>query len=209
MKHVTILVGLIAAVLILATVSMAQTGSTIAALGGTSTIQSAPAPDAAVSGLRGELIKDANDVEKKITDLANAIPQEKYSWRPEEGVRSISEVYAHIAGANFMFPGFYGTKAQEGVEKDMEKTVTDKGKILAILKQSFDYLRNAINAVSDADLDKSAKMFGEETTVRNVMLTTATHMHEHLGQSIAYARSNHIVPPWTAAEQKAMDEKKK
>ncbi|MFI5253548.1 MAG: DinB family protein [Bacteroidota bacterium] len=165
-------------------------------------------PPAALPGFRGDLIKDINDVENKIHDLADAIPQEKYGWRPGDGVRSISEVYIHIADANFMFPTFFGAKKQEGLEKDMEKTVTDKGKVLAVVKQSFIYLREAITNLTDADLDKPAKMFGEETTVRGVLLTTATHMHEHLGQSIAYARMNQIVPPWTAAEQAAAKAKK-
>jgi uncharacterized damage-inducible protein DinB len=164
--------------------------------------------DASVPGFRGDLLKDFKGVEQKLTDLANAEPQEKYSWRPAEGVRSISEVYIHIADANFMFPKFWGTKPQDGLEKDMEKTVTDKGKVLAILKQSFSYLHDAVANLSDDDLDKPATMFGQKTTVRNVLLTTATHIHEHLGQSIAYARSNAIVPPWTAAEEAAAKEKK-
>jgi uncharacterized damage-inducible protein DinB len=160
------------------------------------------------AGFRGDFLSDIKDAEQKLTDLANAIPQEKYSWRPGEGVRSISEAYIHIANTNFMFPRFIGAKPQEGLEKDMEKTVTDKGKVIAILKQSFAYLRNAVAGVSDADLDKVVTMFGQKTTVRNVLFTTAVHMHEHLGQSIAYARMNQIVPPWTAAEEAAAKAKK-
>jgi uncharacterized damage-inducible protein DinB len=159
-------------------------------------------------GFRGDFLSDIKEVEQKLTDLADAIPQEIYSWRPGEGVRSISEAYVHIAGANFMFPKFFGTKPQEGLEKDMEKTVTDKGKVIAILKQSFIYLHDAVAGLSDTDLDKVVTMFGQKTTVRNVLFTTAVHMHEHLGQSIAYARMNEIVPPWTAAEEAAAKAKK-
>jgi uncharacterized damage-inducible protein DinB len=165
-------------------------------------------PPASVPGIRGDILNDIKGVEQKLTDLANAEPQEKYSWRPGEGVRSISEVFVHIADANFMFPTFWGAKSQEGLEKDMEKTVTDKGKVVAILKQSFGYLSDAIINLSDDDLDKPATMFGQKTTVRNVLLVTVTHIHEHLGQSIAYARSNEIVPPWTAAEEAAAKAKK-
>jgi uncharacterized damage-inducible protein DinB len=163
---------------------------------------------APVPGFRGDFLNDIKEVEQKLTDLANATPQEKYSWRPGEGVRSISEVYIHIAETNFMFPKFFGAKPQEGLEKDMEKTVTDKGKVLAILKQSFSYLRDAVTNLPDDDLNKPVTMFGQNTTVRNVLFTTAVHMHEHLGQSIAYARSNQIVPPWTAAEEAAAKAKK-
>ena len=69
------------------------------------------------------------------------------------------------------------------------------------LKQSFAHLRQALLTVSDTDLDKSAKLFGNNTSVRNVFLTLVTHAHEHLGQAIAYARMNNITPPWTAARE--------
>jgi uncharacterized damage-inducible protein DinB len=156
---------------------------------------------APATGLRAELVKQCNELEKKFVDLANAMPQGKYSWRPMEGVRSVSEVYMHVVGANYFLPSFGGIKAPEGMSRDMEKTVTQKAKVVEMLKKSFEHLRQAILATSDADLDKPAKMFGQQTTVRDVLLTTVTHMHEHLGQSIAYARMNRVVPPWTAAEQ--------
>jgi uncharacterized damage-inducible protein DinB len=153
------------------------------------------------SGPRAELVKQCNEVEKKFVDLAQAMPQEKYGWRPGEGVRSVSEVYMHVVGANYFIPSFAGVKPPEGLSRDMEKTVTEKAKVVEMLKKSFEHVRQALLSKSDADLDSPGKLFGQETTVRDVMLTTVTHMHEHLGQSIAYARMNGVVPPWTAAEQ--------
>jgi uncharacterized damage-inducible protein DinB len=153
------------------------------------------------SGIRAELLKQVKDAEKKIVDLAEAMPQEKYRWRPMEGVRSVSEVYMHVVGANYFLPSFAGVKPPEGLSRDMEKTVTEKAKVVEMLRRSFDHVRKAIMSESDADLDKPAKLFGQETTVRDVLLTTVVHMHEHLGQSIAYARMNGVVPPWTAAQQ--------
>jgi uncharacterized damage-inducible protein DinB len=153
------------------------------------------------TGIRAELVNDVKELGKKFVDLAEAMPQKNYSWRPMEGVRSVSEVYVHVAGANYFLPTFAGIKAPEGMSQDMEKTVTQKAKVVEMLKKSFDYLRQAILSTSDADLDKPAKMFGQETTVRGVLLTTVTHMHEHLGQSISYARMTKVVPPWTAAQQ--------
>lgn len=153
------------------------------------------------SGLRAELLKQYNEVEKKFVDLAQAMPQEKCTWRPGEGVRSVSEVYMHVVGGNYFLPSFAGVKPPEGLSRDMEKTVTEKAKVIDMLKKSFDHVRQAILSKSDADLDTPAKLFGQETTVRDVFLTTVTHMHEHLGQSIAYARMNGVVPPWSAAEQ--------
>jgi len=156
---------------------------------------------APTSGLRAELVKQCNDLEKKFLDLAQAVPQEKYSWRPGEGVRSVSEVYMHVVGANYFFPSFVGVKSPAGLSRDMEKTVTEKAKVVEMLKKSFEHLRRAILSKADSELDSPAKLFGQETTVRDVLLTTVTHLHEHLGQSIAYARMNGVVPPWTAAEQ--------
>ncbi|MBI4547250.1 MAG: DinB family protein [Ignavibacteriae bacterium] len=153
------------------------------------------------SGFRGEFLYQLDDVSKKIVDLAEAVPTEKYTWRPMEGVRSISEVYMHIAGANYLLPSFVGFKPPAGMNRDMEKTVTEKANVVKFLKQSFEFIRKAIMETSDSDLDKPAKIFGRETTMRGVFFEIANHMHEHLGQSIAYARMNKIVPPWTAAEQ--------
>ena len=140
-------------------------------------------------------------VEKEILGLAEATPAEKFSWRPGEGVRSISEVYMHLAGANYMLPSFAGVKVPDGITRDMEKTVTQKDAVIDALKKSFAHLRSAVAATPDADLDKPLRFFGMDSTVRGLYLITANHEHEHLGQSIAYARMNGIVPPWTAARQ--------
>ncbi len=160
-------------------------------------------------GLRGEMIYNASGVESKILDLVKAVPEDKFSWRPEEGVRSISEVYLHIAGANYLFPSFAGVKPPEGVDlKNLEKSTTDKAAITEAVKKSFAWLRESISKLSDEDLNKSTKMFGIETTYRNVYLVALTHMHEHLGQSIAYSRTVHVVPPWTAEREAKMKEQK-
>ncbi len=156
-------------------------------------------------GLRGEMIFNANGVESKILDLVKAVPQDKFTWRPEEGVRSVSEVFLHISGANYLFPTFAGTKAPDDVDlKNLEKSTTDKAAIAEAVKKSFAWFRESIMKMSDADLEKTTKMFGMETTYRNVYLVALTHMHEHLGQSIAYARTNHVVPPWTAEREAQM-----
>jgi uncharacterized damage-inducible protein DinB len=158
------------------------------------------AADPAPSGIRGLFLSQLADVEKKMNSLAAAMPAEKYSWRPAPGVRSNSEVYVHIAGANFMFPSMAGVKPPAGLSRDMEKTVTEKAKVLDVLKQSFEHARQAVMGLSDADMEKPVKMFGRETTYGGLFFTMANHMHEHLGQSIAYARTNGVVPPWSMKE---------
>ena len=162
--------------------------------------QSSNAATTPASGLRAELLRQLDDAQQKLVALAEAIPQEKYSWRPGEGVRSVSEVYMHVASANYFIPQAVGVNPPSGLEKDLEK-ITQKARVVDTLKQSFAHLRQALLTVSDTDLDKSAKLFGNNTSVRNVFLTLVTHAHEHLGQAIAYARMNNITPPWTAARQ--------
>jgi uncharacterized damage-inducible protein DinB len=157
-------------------------------------------------GVRGEILMSAVDAEKKVTALVNAVPQEKFSWRPAEGVRSVSELFLHIAGANYLFPSFTGgTKMPEGMDpKTYEQSTTDKAKILDIVKNSFSSYRANLMNLKDEDLDKTAKIFGNELSYRAVYIISATHMHEHLGQAIAYARTNGIVPPWTEEQQARM-----
>jgi len=164
-----------------------------------------PAPPK--SGFRAEILGQISFVEQRIEDLAAAMPDDKYSWRPGEGVRSVSEVYAHIAGANYLFMTFLGVKPPMKLEPEMDKTVRDKGEIAKMLKPSFDHFRTAVLNLSDKDLDKTTDMFGSTVTYRNVLITAIAHLHEHLGQSIAYARVNNVVPPWTAAEQAAAAKK--
>jgi uncharacterized damage-inducible protein DinB len=161
---------------------------------------------APTSGFRAEALGQHAYGEKQILDLAEATPADKYGWRPGAGVRSISEVYIHIASGNYLFMGFAGTKAPAGLDREMEKNVTEKAKVIDELKKSFAHLRAGIAATSDADLDKPVKIFGRDSTVRGVMLAAIGHEFEHLGQSIAYARMNGIVPPWTAEQQKRIKE---
>ncbi|HVR41511.1 MAG TPA: DinB family protein [Thermoanaerobaculia bacterium] len=160
-------------------------------------VQNAPrAEGAKVTGFRAEFLANLDEVQGKITDLANAVPAEKYGWRPAPDVRSISEVFMHVAGGNYFLATFVGTQPPADMPKDLEK-ITDKAKVVAELKRSFDHIRAVVAKTSDADLEKKVKVFGNDTTYRGVFMTMLSHLHEHLGQSIAYARSNGVVPPWS------------
>lgn len=147
-------------------------------------------------GFRDLFLDQLKDTETKFVSLAEAMPQEKYAWRPGEGVRSVSEVYMHIAGANYFLPNFMGVKPPAGINQGMQK-ITDKAKVIETLKDSFAHVREAVTNMPDSDLAKTTKLFGHETTYEGVLFLIANHMHEHLGQSIAYARTNGVVPPWS------------
>jgi uncharacterized damage-inducible protein DinB len=168
------------------------------------------APAAAPSsGFRADFLGQLDDVSKKILDLAGAVPADKYSWRPEKGVRSVSEVYMHIVVANYFLPSFMGVQPSAGIDRSTETGVTDKAKVVVMLRQSFDHVRMVVLKTPDADLDKKVKVFGgSEMSERALIMVMGNHMHEHLGQSIAYARSNGVTPPWSEAAQPPAPPKK-
>jgi len=161
----------------------------------------------AASGFKADLIANIDHVSGQIAELAAAMPDAKWTWRPAPGVRSVSEVYMHIAEANYMFPKILGSTPPAAEPKDLEK-ITDRAKVMQELKDSTAYLKASIEKMSDADLDKKVKYFGMEGSERSVLLVAMAHLHEHLGQSIAYARMNGVVPPWTAREMQQEQQKK-
>jgi uncharacterized damage-inducible protein DinB len=150
-------------------------------------------------GVRASILLQIDEAREKLLALANAMPPDKYGWKPGEGVRTTGEVFNHVAAANYFLPTFWGAKVPAGVDpRSLEKEMSgDKAKTVDALTKSFDHLRQAILAVPDSDLDRKIKLFGQEATVRDAMMVLASHAHEHLGQSIAYARSNGVVPPWS------------
>jgi uncharacterized damage-inducible protein DinB len=153
------------------------------------------------TGIRGEILGQFDDAANKLVQLAEAIPQDKFTWRPADGVRSVSEVLLHVAGSNEYFLTATGVKVPVQGENDLEHSTTDKAQVIARLKQSNDRVRAALEAMPDADLDKGTQLFGMQMTYRGTVLMLATHAHEHLGQMIAYARSNGVVPPWSRGGQ--------
>jgi uncharacterized damage-inducible protein DinB len=165
-------------------------------------------------GFQTDLAGQLQYVQKQVLELENAIPDAKMTWRPAKGVRSVSEVYAHIAGANYMIGQMAGFKLPEGVTlpppadaAKWESSTTDKKELAARLTKSFEFLTASVKGVSDADLERTVEFFGNKMTVRGLLMICLSHIHEHLGQSIAYARMVGVVPPWTAAREGGMKEK--
>ena len=162
-----------------------------------------------VTGYRSEVLSEVIVQEDKFTRLAEAIPAEKYTWRPAPDVRSFAEVFLHVAAANYNLYKLVGTPPPAGFDvKGFEKSTTDKAKVIATLKDSFAHAKKAITAMPEADLDKSLDWFGGKNTERGILLFIVRHAAEHLGQSIAYARFIGVVPPWTEDMQKKSPEKK-
>jgi uncharacterized damage-inducible protein DinB len=147
---------------------------------------------------REECLKRISVLEKKFVDLSERVPSDKYAWRPSAGVRSISEVFLHVAGVNLAITRVFGTPPPEGFNmRGFEKSTADKTQITARVRESFVHFRKAIEGLAPADADKAVKMFGQDTTMRGAVWIALEHLSEHLGQSIAYARSNGVAPPWS------------
>jgi len=162
--------------------------ATIAAgsLTGATAFAQQPEPQAA-------LVKDVGNLSSKFTGLARVMAG-KYDWRPSPGVRSAGDVFNLIVSENNMLAGLLsGTGGGMGGGAP----VTDPAALQEALRASYDKLGKALTALSPADLNASVKMFGMDLTKQGAALMILLDQHEHLGQSIAYARSNSVVPPWS------------
>ncbi|HUO52481.1 MAG TPA: DinB family protein [Gemmatimonadaceae bacterium] len=158
----------------------------------------AQAPGAPATGFRGEFIANFRTVQDKYLALANAIPQDKYTWRPGTGVRSVAEALLHVASAQYLYGAPLGVKAPPGFDpKSFEISTTDKSTIIAALRAAFAAMDAAVLALPAASADNPVKFFGQTYTTRSLLLMETDHNAEHLGQLIAYARVNGVVPPWS------------
>jgi uncharacterized damage-inducible protein DinB len=166
----------------------------------------APAGAQQRAGLMGELMKDVGDVQGKLVGLAKAMPADKYGWRPGVGVRSVSEVFLHLASDNYLLPAIVGFQppAASGVNPTdfatlakFEKQNLSPDATVTAMQVSFAHLLKSMAETPDSRLDERVKFFGQDMSVRQVWVATAAHLHEHLGQSIAYARTNGVTPPWS------------
>jgi uncharacterized damage-inducible protein DinB len=142
-------------------------------------------------------------VSRQLVALAEAIPADKYSWRPGPGVRSTSEVFMHIALANFWLLSITGPPMPAEIKSvSMEKTVTTKPEVIEWLKRSLEAVKNARAAIKPGDLQRRVKVDGRDATVDGMYLRVIVHANEHMGQLVAYARMNGIVPPWSESNRR-------
>jgi uncharacterized damage-inducible protein DinB len=135
-------------------------------------------------------------VSRQLIALADAIPEEKFTWRPAPGVRSTSEVIMHTALANFYLLSVTGPKMPPDVKPGMEKSVTKKSDVIAWLKRSLDAVKTARADIKPSDLSRKVVVNKRDATVDGMYLRIIVHANEHMGQLVAYARINGIAPPW-------------
>jgi uncharacterized damage-inducible protein DinB len=141
-------------------------------------------------------------VSRQLIALAEATPPEKFAWRPAPGVRSVSEVYMHLAMANFYLLSVTGPKMPAALEVDgAEKNITAKADVIDWLKRSLEAVKTAHAAAQPADLQRKVKIVGRDATADGMYLRIIVHANEHMGQLIAYSRMMGLAPPWTEPQK--------
>jgi uncharacterized damage-inducible protein DinB len=168
----------------------------VAAVIGATSLTAQSAPPGFLEEFEGQFGASAS----KLVALAEAMPESTYEWSPGEGVASVANVYMHIARYNYMYP-------HENMERDTpvppaeyerwEDEVTDKEQVVEILRESMDYVRSVAAEMDAAGLSSETMLYGRQVGEWAVLFQLIAHMNEHLGQSIAYARMNGVVPPWS------------
>ena len=171
---------------------------TLAAALAVATIAAPAGAQTAPANSREELLSQFNSSASKFEALAAAMPADKFNWSPGTGVMSVANVYAHVARYNYGYLSEnMGVTAPRGVNLDTLERMTDKAQIVALLKSSAEYVRQGVRQMPDAQMGQSTQLYGRTVPQWSVLLQLVAHMNEHLGQSIAYARMNGVVPPWS------------
>ena len=168
-------------------------------LGGYTLHAQSPAQAAADEGIWQGYDGEWRYTSRLLISLAEASPVDKYGWRPEPGVRSVSEVIMHIAQSNYYLLSVTGPKMPPELESDdVEKRIVSKPEVVAYLRRSLEAVKTARAQLKPGDLQRRVKIYGEDVNVDGMYLRIICHDNEHVGQLIAYARMNGIVPPWSA-----------
>jgi uncharacterized damage-inducible protein DinB len=151
-------------------------------------------PEGIGQGYDGEL----KHVTSQLLALAEATPTDKFAWRPSPGVRSTSEVYMHIAVANFYYLSVVGKQTMPSeIKSGFEKSLTAKADVISWLKRSLDAARDARAREAPKELARKVEFFRQSTTADAVYLRLIIHCNEHMGQLVAYARMTGVTPPWS------------
>jgi len=148
--------------------------------------------------VRDELMGQFNSSMRKMIALADAMPAETYTWSPGEGVMEVGHVYMHLARYNYLYPTQnLGKTLPDGIEMDQMESVREKDVILAALRRSQEWVEGAVGAMTAEELAEGTQLYGRDVAKWAVLVQLISHMKEHVGQSIAYARMNGVVPPWS------------
>jgi uncharacterized damage-inducible protein DinB len=159
--------------------------------------------------MKPQSLLDLEALNKKFVSLAEALPADKFNWKPADGTRTFAQLFLHVSGERYGFLGLLDAPKPEGIDfKTYEKSTTDKTEVIAQLNKSWEYTRDVINKMSNADFAHLRPKLGPDANDGDVVYLLVADAHEHMGQAVAYARMNNITPPWTVAAQAAAAKQK-
>lgn len=157
--------------------------------------QAAPAVPA---GFRGEFLQQFDGSMEKVIALAEAVPAGKYSRPAVPNAMPLGRIFAHIASYNYEYPArAMGIDPPAGIDRDTLERVAEKAQVVALLRRSAEHVRQSVRRMPEAQLARTTTLYGRQVPQWAVLLQLLTHMNDHMGQSIAYARASGTVPPWS------------
>lgn len=152
---------------------------------------------------RGAQLADLERMGERFASLAAAFPEDRWEWRPMDGVRSVREVVALVAAEATLFPTMWGFEAppwvpDPGFGRELERLRgSTPGELVAEVERSFDHVVALVGELAAGERARPVGFFGLEVPLGTAITLMGNDMHEHLGQLIAYARVNRVVPPWS------------
>ncbi len=158
--------------------------------------------------MRSQCLSDLDGVHQKFVALAEAVPSEKLGWRPSPDSRSFAEVFLHVAAERYVILGLMGVAVPPEFEplvpqkstSDFERSAAkDRARILEELKKSWEFTELTLKNESKSDFSKPLSHPARQKQNGDLVLLLVADQHEHLGQAVAYARENGIVPPWSTS----------
>ena len=152
----------------------------------------------AATDYRDEFMHHFRQSTRKIMSLAEAMPEDLYTWSPGPGIMPVGQVYMHIARYNYFYPETaLGIPAPSDIDVPNLESITDKAKVTKLLRQSVEHVRQHVSRMTTEDLTRTTTLYRRQIAGWAVLFQLLAHMNEHVGQSVSYARTNGIVPPWS------------
>jgi len=124
---------------------------------------------------------------------ADKMPEENYSFKPIDTVRSYGQIVGHVADAQYMFCSIALGDKNPGPK--IEQTKTSKADLIAALKDAFAYCDKAYDGMTDASATQMVKLFGNDAPRLGALTVNNMHNMEHYGNLVTYMRMKNIVPP--------------
>ncbi len=131
-------------------------------------------------------------VSENLVKAAEGVPEDRYSYRPTEDVRTIGEQFTHVTSAHF---GYCAAAGGESAPASMRTPATTKEQIVANLRASREFCIAAYRASAGHGLAQEISVFGNTDTRAGVLIQNVAHTNLHYGNVVTYMRSIGLVPP--------------